>query len=133
MSGSVVPVRRGARRAAPALPDGEFALPVPPVPAPAAGARWGQLAMAVPMLAGTVATALLFAGRDGGTYSYVVGGVFGVSSLAMMANGFGVGGRQRRADAAVARSAYLRQLDELRGRVRESARAQRAALAYRHP
>src|SRR5689334_1728875 len=85
------------------------------------------------MLAGTVATALLFAGRDGGVYSYVVGGIFGVSSLAMMASGVGLGHRQRRSDAAAARSGYMRQLAEVRDQVRRGARAQRAALAYRHP
>ncbi|HEY7174109.1 MAG TPA: FtsK/SpoIIIE domain-containing protein, partial [Micromonosporaceae bacterium] len=91
--------------------------------------------MAVPMLMGTLATALLFAGRQGGTYPYVIGGVFGISSLGMLATslGGGVGGRQKRMDLAVARTDYLRQLGTLRDRVRQNARAQRTALTYRHP
>jgi DNA segregation ATPase FtsK/SpoIIIE, S-DNA-T family len=91
--------------------------------------------MAVPMLMGTLATALLFAGRQGGTYSYVIGGVFGISSLGMLATSFGGGmsGRQKRVDLAVARGDYLRQLGTMRDRVRDNARQQRTALSYRHP
>ena len=87
------------------------------------------------MLMGTLATALLFAGRQGGTYSYVIGGVFGISSLGMLATSFGggVSGRQKRVDLAVARGDYLRQLGTMRDRVRDNARRQRIALSYRHP
>jgi DNA segregation ATPase FtsK/SpoIIIE, S-DNA-T family len=89
----------------------------------------------VPMLMGTLATALLFAGRQGGTYSYVIGGVFGISSLGMLATSFGggVSGRQKRVDLAVARGDYLRQIGSMRERVRDNARQQRTALSYRHP
>ncbi|HKE67226.1 MAG TPA: type VII secretion protein EccCa [Micromonosporaceae bacterium] len=133
-TGTVV-VRRAARRSAPPLPTGDLVIPTPPSLPPPPASRWSQIAMAVPMLTGTLATALLFAGRQGGTYSYVIGGVFGISSLGMLATSFGggVAGRQKRADLAVARTDYLRQLRALRARVRQSARAQRTALTYRHP
>ncbi len=87
------------------------------------------------MLMGTLATALLFAGRQGGTYSYVIGGVFGISSLGMLATSFGggVSGRQKRVDLSVARGDYLRQLGTMRDRVRNNGRQQRTALSYRHP
>src|SRR5215475_4259929 len=130
-----VVVRRTTRRPAPLLPTGDLVVPPPPaLPGPTAS-RWGQVAMAVPMLLGTLATALLFAGRQGGTYAYVIGGVFGLSSLGMLATSFGggMGGRQRPVDVAAARSDYLRQLATLRERVRESAHAQRVGLTYRHP
>jgi S-DNA-T family DNA segregation ATPase FtsK/SpoIIIE len=128
-------VRRAARRPAPPLPSGDLLVPTPPALPPPPASRWGQIAMAVPMLMGTLATALLFAGRQGGTYSYVIGGVFGISSLGMLATSFGggVGGRQKRVDLAVARGDYLRQLGTLRDRVRYNARLQRIALSYRHP
>ncbi len=90
--------------------------------------------MVVPMLAGTVATALLFAGRQGGTYSYVVGGVFGLSSLGMVATSMVTGaGRRDRVDVAGARRAYADELDDIRQQVRANVMAQRAAMRYRHP
>src|SRR5262245_63771708 len=90
--------------------------------------------MAVPMLTGTLATALLFAGRQGGAYSYVIGGVFGISSLGMLATGFGSGGgAPRKAEMMAARREYLRHLAGLRRRVRETSTAQRDAMHYRHP
>ena len=127
-------VRRAARRPAPPLPSGDLAVPAPPAVPVAGGSRWTQLLIAVPMLTGTLATAMMFAGRQGGTYSYVVGGVFGVSSLGMLAASLGTGtGRQRRTDATAARRGYLRQLATLRERVRSTAHAQRTGLTYRHP
>src|SRR5689334_22715565 len=74
---STVIVKRLPRRAAPEIPTGELAVNPPPEIPQATNARWQQALMMLPMLAGTVATALLFAGRSGGTYSYIVGGVFG--------------------------------------------------------
>jgi S-DNA-T family DNA segregation ATPase FtsK/SpoIIIE len=90
--------------------------------------------MIVPMLAGTVATALLFAGRDGGTYSYVVGAVFGLSSLGMVATSMISGaGRRERIDVAGVRRAYDETLAGVRATARANAAAQRAAMRYRHP
>src|SRR5215813_5677120 len=70
--------------------------------------------MLLPMLIGTIATAMMFAGREGGVYSYVVGAVFGVSSLGMLATSFGSGAALRR-------------------KVRDTTDRQRAGLHYRHP
>src|SRR5205814_7548389 len=90
--------------------------------------------MLLPMLTGTVATARMFAGRQGGAYAYVVGGVFGISSLGMLATGFGSGGGQpKKAEMMAARREYLRHLTVLRQRVREHADKQREGLHYRHP
>lgn len=127
-------VVRSRRRPAPALPSGDLTVPAPPVVPVASGSRWTHLLIAVPMLAGTLATAMMFAGRQGGTYSYVIGGVFGISSLGMLATSFGTGpGRRRHTDLAAARRDYLRQLTALRERVRANARAQHVGLGYRHP
>ncbi len=131
--GQVVVVRRIARRPAPALPFGDVPLPAPPAMPASAGSRWTQSLMVVPMLIGTLATALMFAGRQGGAFSYVVGGAFGVSSLGMLATSFGGTTRQRRADVTAARADYLRQLDTVRSHVRANAGDQRIGLRYRHP
>ena len=44
--------------------------------------------MMLPMLGGGVAMAMMM-GRGGGAYSYVVGAMFGISSLAMLATSWG--------------------------------------------
>jgi len=131
---ATVVVQRRLRRPAPEIPSGELAMPAPPELKQQVGSRWGQLMMVLPMLAGTVATAMMFAGRQGGAYSYVVGAVFGVSSLGMLATGFGSGaGQPRRAEMMAARRDYLRHLAVLRRKVREVADRQRDGLHYRHP
>jgi DNA segregation ATPase FtsK/SpoIIIE, S-DNA-T family len=118
---------------APAMPHGDLTVPPPPaMPAPA-GSRWTRILIALPMLAGTVATALMFAGRQGGTYSYVVGGIFGVSSLGMLAASFAGAGRTRRVDIGRLRREYLRALTAAREEVRRTGEEQRAALEHRHP
>ncbi len=45
----------------------------------------------VPLFAGTIATAMLFAGRGGGAYSYVIGGILGFSTLGMLFTSVGAG------------------------------------------
>ncbi|GAA5197011.1 type VII secretion protein EccC [Rugosimonospora acidiphila] len=131
---ATVVVRRGPRRLAPELPSGELVIQAPPEIRPLIGSRWAQLLTILPMLTGTVATAMMFAGRQGGAYSYVVGGVFGISSLGMLATGFGSsGGTPKKAEMMAARREYLRHLAGLRLRVRDNAGRQRDALHYRHP
>jgi S-DNA-T family DNA segregation ATPase FtsK/SpoIIIE len=94
--------------------------------------RWQQWLSVLPMLAGTLATALMFGGREGGSsYTYVVGGIFGLSTLGMLV--LNVGGGGRRADSARGRQEYLRYLAGIRTRVRAIVTEQREALAYRNP
>ena len=88
--------------------------------------------MVLPMLGGSVAMAMMM-GRGGGAYSYVVGGIFGLSSLAMLATSFGSNGSPKKAEMMAARREYLRHLAGLRRRVRDTAARQRAGLFYRHP
>ena len=127
-------VQRKPRRPAPEIPSGQLTVLAPPELPRQIGSRWGQLLMLLPMLAGTVATAMMFAGRQGGAYSYVVGAVFGVSSLGMLATSFGSGaGQPRRAEMMAARREYLRHLSVLRRKVRDTADRQRDGLHYRHP
>ncbi len=131
---STVIVRRRPRRPAPVVPEGVLDVPAPPEIAQVTASRWGQLLSLLPLLAGTVATALLFAGQHGGVYAYVVGGVFGVSSLGMLATNFGSGGGQpKKAEMMAARREYLRHLAALRRRIRDTADRQRTGLHYRHP
>ncbi len=127
-------VRRRPRRPAPVIPEGVLEVPAPPEIAQVTASRWGQLLSMLPLLTGAAATALLFAGREGGAYSYVVGGVFGISSLGMLATNFGSGsGQPKKAEMMATRREYLRHLAALRTRVRDVADRQRTGLHYRHP
>ena len=128
---ATVLLRRSARRPAPEIPTGELRLDAPPEIPQVVGARWQQLMVVLPMLGGGVAMAMLM-GRGGGPYSYVVGALFGVSSLAMLASWSGTGA-PRKAEMMSARRDYLRHLAGLRRRARDTVGRQRAGLAYRHP
>ncbi|MFU8873877.1 type VII secretion protein EccCa [Micromonospora sp. SL4-19] len=128
---STVVIKRPPRRPAPEIPAGELPVEAPPEIPVGTGGRWQQALMVLPMLGGTVAMAMMF-GRGGGAYSYVVGGMFGLSSVAMLVTSWGSTG-PKKSEMMAARREYLRHLAALRRRVRETAVAQRAGLHYRHP
>ncbi|GAA1879865.1 type VII secretion protein EccCa [Asanoa iriomotensis] len=128
---STVVVRRPARRPAPEIPGGELRVEAPPELPQPGGGRWQQLMLLLPMLGGGVAMAMLM-GRGGGAFSYVVGGMFGISSLAMLATSWGYGG-PRKAELVAARRDYLRHLSLLRRQARDTVARQRVGLFYRHP
>ncbi|MEU6074951.1 type VII secretion protein EccCa [Micromonospora sp. NPDC047074] len=130
---STVVIKRPPRRPAPEIPVGELPVDAPPEIPAVTGGRWQQLLMVLPMLGGTVAMAMMF-GRGGGAYSYVVGGMFGLSSLAMLMTSWGsASGTPKKSEMMAARRDYLRHLTALRRRVRQTAGRQRAGLYYRHP
>ncbi|MGB2569332.1 type VII secretion protein EccCa [Micromonospora citrea] len=130
---STVVIKRPPRRPAPEIPVGELPVEAPPEIPAVTGGRWQQALMVLPMLGGTVAMAMMF-GRGGGAYSYVVGGLFGISSLAMLVTSWGsASGTPKKSEMMAARREYLRHLTALRRRVRQTAGQQRAGLYYRHP
>ncbi len=115
------------------MPDGELALEPPPAIPQPTGLRWQQWLSVLPMLAGTVATALMFGGQGGSRpYTYVVGAIFGISTLGMLITNWG-GGGPRKTELLQARRDYLRYLSGVRRRVHAAIADQRAALAHRHP
>jgi len=130
---STVVVKRAARRPAPEIPTGDLGVEPPPEIPQAGGGRWQQAMMALPMLGGSVAMAMMMGRGSGGAFSYVVGGLFGVSSLAMLATSFGSSGSPKKAEMMGARREYLRHLSGLRRTVRDTANRQRIGLFYRHP
>ena len=130
---STVVIKRAARRPAPEIPTGELAVDPPPEIPQAVGGRWTQALMVLPMLGGSVAMAMMMGRGGGGAFSYVVGGLFGISSLAMLATSFGGSGGPKKAEMMAARREYLRHLSGLRRRVRDTASRQRIGLFYRHP
>ncbi|XVV12428.1 type VII secretion protein EccCa [Actinoplanes sp. CA-131856] len=130
---STVVIKRSARRPAPEIPTGEIAVEPPPEIPQQTGGRWQQAMMALPMLGGSVAMAMMMGQGRGGAYSYVIGGLFGISSIAMLTTSFGASGSPKKAEMMAARREYLRHLAGLRRRVRETADMQRVGLLYRHP
>ncbi|GAB3796556.1 hypothetical protein GCM10027605_04710 [Micromonospora zhanjiangensis] len=130
---STIVIKRPPRRPAPEIPTGDLPVDAPPEIPATAGSRWQQTMMVLPMLGGSVAMAMMF-GRGGGAYSYVVGAMFGVSSLAMLATSWGsANGSPKKSEMMAARREYLRHLATLRRRVRQTAARQHAGLFYRHP
>ncbi|WP_184536233.1 type VII secretion protein EccCa [Micromonospora polyrhachis] len=128
--------RRPARRPAPPYPTGEVVLePAPHIPAPG-GRSWSQLLMLLPMLAGSLAIALIFAGQrgTGGPLAYITGGLFGISALGMVMMQISMhGSRPSKQEMHDSRREYMWDLDAYRRSVRRTAREQRSAEYYRHP
>lgn len=107
--------------------------PPPAIPR-TGGGRWQQWLAVLPMLAGTLATAMMFGGRDGASpYAYVVGGIFGLSTLGMLVLNVTTASGPRKAELMQARRDYLRYLGGLRNQVRATIAEQHAALTYRYP
>ncbi|ASW57120.1 type VII secretion protein EccCa [Plantactinospora sp. KBS50] len=131
--GTVV-VKRPARQPEPDYPAGEVLLDPPPEVPPPAGRAWGQMLMMLPMLAGSVAMALMFAGARGGSMAYVTGGLFGLSALGMLGSQLsGHAGGASKQEMLQRRREYMDHLSRTRKRVLKTIRRQREAAFYRHP
>ncbi len=128
---STVVVRRPPRRPAPDIPGDELVVQPPPEIPQDTGGRWQQALQVLPMLVGSVAMALMMGGRNGGTYSYIMGGIFGVSALGMAVTTFTGTGMPKKAEMMAARREYLRHLASLRRQVRNNASRSEQALFYR--
>ncbi|SHN03399.1 type VII secretion protein EccCa [Cryptosporangium aurantiacum] len=133
--GTVI-VKRPPRRPAPGFPEGEIVLETPPaIPAPT-GRAWGQAMTMLPMLAGSAAMALMFAGTGGAgsTLRWVTGGLFGLSAIGMLSTQLGsYSGQPSKQEMAAQRREYMRHLAQLRRRTRKAVRTQQEAMFYRHP
>ncbi len=130
---STVVFRRPPRTRGPSLPRGELLLESPPELPEQLPRGLGPLLMVLPMLAGVGAMAFLYAGRSGGTMTWVAGGLFGVSMLGMAVGSMGGGGSEKKAELDAERRDYMRHLAQARRRARRAADQQRAALTWRHP
>jgi len=131
---ATVIVKRPQRRPEPPYPSGDILLEPPPELPKPSGRGWGQIVMLLPMLAGSVAMALMFAGQRGGPFAYVTGGLFGLSAIGMLASQLGqhAGGASKQ-EMMRSRRDYLRHLSEQRRRAQQVARDQRRTMFYRHP
>ncbi|MGC4804363.1 type VII secretion protein EccCa [Micromonospora sp. DT233] len=130
---STVVFRRPPRQPGPALPRGEVLLETPPELPEQLPRGMGQLLMILPMLCGVGAMAFLYAGRQGGTMTYVAGGLFGVSMLGMFVGSMMGSGGNEKAELNAERRDYMRYLTQVRRKTRRAAEQQRAAMRWRHP
>jgi S-DNA-T family DNA segregation ATPase FtsK/SpoIIIE len=131
--GTVV-VRRPARQPEPQYPSGEVLLDAPPEVPPPAGRAWGQMMMMLPMLGGSMAMALMFAGQRGSTLGYVTGALFGVSAIGMLGSQLaGQGGGPSKQEMLQQRREYMEHLSKQRSKVLKTVGRQREAAFYRHP
>ncbi|GAA4897533.1 S-DNA-T family DNA segregation ATPase FtsK/SpoIIIE [Stackebrandtia albiflava] len=127
--------RRRPRKWGPALPAGELELKAPPeLPQPAQRSMTQVLQM-LPMFLLFGAMALMYTTRRGfGGPMLVIGGLFVVAMLAMVATSFLGGGRGGdRHQMTNDRRDYMRYLTQARRRVRRAAVQQRAAMLWSHP
>jgi S-DNA-T family DNA segregation ATPase FtsK/SpoIIIE len=132
---STVVVKRPTRRNGPDLPAGEVLLDPPPEnPPPSTSQAWMRTITILPMIAGAAAMALMFGFRTSGPLAYVVGGLFGVSMLGMMATQILTqGGQPNKKEMIEARRDYMRRLAQTRRLIRNNIAEQRQAMFYRHP
>lgn len=124
-------VRRAPRTPPPQLPGGELALEPPPDPAKPVPSGLMQKLMPVGMI--IMPIGMIFMMGWDKPQSWMFGGMFLASTLAMMAGGMGRGGGQQRAETDENRRDYLRYLAQVRKRIRKSAATQRDALDWTHP
>jgi DNA segregation ATPase FtsK/SpoIIIE, S-DNA-T family len=132
---SVVAVKRLPRRPEPEYPSGELILQPPPEVTQPTGRGWGMALMVLPMLSGSAAMALMYSRYGGGgTIAWVTGGLFGLSSIGMLAMLFSQqGGGQKKSEMVKARRDYMRHLSQQRARAQKTIHQQRKASFYRHP
>jgi S-DNA-T family DNA segregation ATPase FtsK/SpoIIIE len=116
------------------MPSGEVILDAPPDLPDAAGKNWGRMLQMLPMAAGAAAMGLMMSQGRGGPLTYVAGGMFGISTLGMMAMQVtSQSGGPTKKDMISARRQYMRRLSTLRAQVRNTIKQQREAIYYRHP
>jgi S-DNA-T family DNA segregation ATPase FtsK/SpoIIIE len=126
-------VKRPPRRPAPPFPSGEVLLDPPPEVPNAAGKGWQRMLMILPMAAGAAAMGLMMGMQRGGPLTYVAGGMYGVSILGMIAVMVTQQSGPGKREMIESRRQYMRRLSQLRAQVRNTIRAQREAIGYRHP
>ena len=115
------------------MPRGELLLESPPPLPDAAAAGIGQLLMVLPMVCGVGAMAFMYSGRGGGTTTWIVGGLFGVSMLGMAVGSIGASGGSKQGRSR-RRPPRLHALPVAGAPPGPAAAAQqRAALQWRHP
>ena len=82
---NTVPVKRGARAAAPPLPEGQIELAEPPVLGEPAGADFGTALAYLPMGLGMAAMAVGFSLANGSPTTYMMSGMMGMTIVSAAA------------------------------------------------
>lgn len=130
---NTVPVKRGSRAPAPAMPEGEIELAEPPVLGEPASADFGSALAFLPMGLGSAVMAVGLSLGNGSPTTYMMSGMMGVSMIAMSLTQLGQSGKERKRRMRAERRDYLRYLAQLRKQARDAAAEQRAAVSWDHP
>ncbi|MBV9922885.1 MAG: type VII secretion protein EccCa, partial [Pseudonocardia sp.] len=120
-----------SHRERPPSPEGELALQAPPEPEKVVIGGVLQRLLPLVMLVGSLGFVVVLGVHS--PTSWLFGGMFAISTLAMMATGGGRGGAARASKIDESRRDYLRYLGQTRRTVREATGAQRAAAEAAHP
>ncbi|TSB24941.1 type VII secretion protein EccCa, partial [Streptomyces benahoarensis] len=131
---SLILFRRPPRRPGPEVPGGELELQEPPV-LPERTSSLSALFTYLPMAVASTGMVLIFLrpGGGSGVFTYMVGGMMLVSTLAMLIGQLVRTAGERKQRLSGDRRDYLRYLSQNRRRVREAVVGQRDAHAWRNP
>ncbi|MGW1835236.1 type VII secretion protein EccCa [Streptomyces sp. NPDC002067] len=131
---SLILFRRPPRRPGPEVPGGELELQEPPV-LPERTSNLSALFTYLPMAVASTGMVLIFLrpGGGSGVFTYMVGGMMLVSTLAMLIGQLVRSAGERKQRLSGDRRDYLRYLSQNRRRVREAVVGQRDAHAWRNP
>ncbi|WP_093892215.1 type VII secretion protein EccCa [Streptosporangium canum] len=131
---SIVIVRRPERRPPPKPPRGEILLESPPEVPEVQPQGFMAVLTYLPMIAGGAAMGLMFtAGGNTNPIMYVASGLFAISMVGMSLGQMGRQSGERKNRLNNLRRDYFRYLSQVRKRVRQAAKQQRAALEWGGP
>ncbi|MFI2259619.1 type VII secretion protein EccCa [Streptomyces tubercidicus] len=131
---SLILFRRPPRRPGPEVPGGELELQEPPV-LPERVSSMSALFTYLPMAIASTGMVLIFLrpGGGSGVFTYMVGGMMLISTLAMLIGQLVRTSGERKQRLSGDRRDYLRYLSQNRRRVREAVVGQRDAHSWRNP
>ncbi|MFI5735658.1 type VII secretion protein EccCa [Kribbella sp. NPDC051587] len=133
---STVTIKRGPRRSGPPMPEGSEELQEPPVMPEPATHDFQSVLMFVPMIVGPIGMILIFSSIGSGGASPFILIISGTMAIGMVAMAIGqlfrtAGERKRKLNSE--RRDYLRYIDQLRRRARDTSNEQRAAVVWNNP
>jgi S-DNA-T family DNA segregation ATPase FtsK/SpoIIIE len=133
---STVTVKRGSRVEGPAMPQGEEELQEPPIMPEPAVRDFNSVLMFVPMVIGPIAMVLIFSsmGTAGASpFIFIMAGAMAIGMMTMAISQMFRNAGERKRKLNSERRDYLRYIEQLRRRARETNNAQRAAVAWNNP
>ncbi|ONI76974.1 secretion protein EccC [Actinosynnema sp. ALI-1.44] len=133
---STVTIKRGPRISGPEMPEGQEELQEPPVMPEPAARDFSSVLMFLPMALGPIAMILIFSSMGSVGFSpfiFIMSGAMAIGMVAMAINQLFRNASERKQKLNAERRDYLRYIDQLRRRARDTSNEQRAAVVWNHP